>query len=651
MRPIMAIWNDGFNSVGVRFADGTEEYFDEVPVGFSTTPRSDADIRLKRPEGVYGAYEYFTPEPDKAQGDLVYSAQFGALIEGDFVYDDTQPLLYVDIETTELYGEVELIAYGTGSFQEEMVSISASQDIGTELSILEQSKLNIVGYNLFNYDLKVLVDRYGSGALGVRGFSLSKFRYGGDVKDVHIPKGDREYLDLYLQLQRYDVETGGKLESFNLKSAVRQLGLLPERRHTEWTQAKGDEASYLDYATDDILDTAALAALLLPSIFAQAQVFPASLQQINYFGAGQKVDLVLIGSYALSRNAIPKNRKPRKEVKGALVEAQSGVYRGRILKADFASMYPSIIVNKSLRPASDYRAYYTRWMRMLREKRLAYKKTNPDLASAFKILINSFYGYTGSSFLFSDSTVANEITATGRELVAKLRDTLSQFGKHINTDTDGVLVQLNDDADVEQIQRLIDSEFHPYIVELETFDAALVIRMKNYILLKDDQLTIKGNSLRNRSDEPFLKEFIEQLLWHQLTEGDLTEEDLWVKITHLMGKISPENAFQRKKVGKFLKQHRAELVDGLEDGTKVDLVKTVSGWKLKEEASTEELDKPYYLMRIISAVGRFGGWMEEFSTRYNKKRSLQQKLDELGVDIQVLKQRRKKDEQPVSCTR
>lgn len=91
-------------------------------------------------------------------------------------------------------------------------------------------------------------------------------------------------------------------------------------------------------------------------------------------------------------------------------------------------------------------------------------------------------------------------------------------------------------------------------------------------------------------------------------------------------------------------------MDGLEDGTKVDLVKTVSGWKLKEEASTEELDKPYYLMRIITAVGRFGGWMEEFSTRYNKKRSLQQKLDELGEDIQVLK-RRKKDEQPVSCTR
>lgn len=633
MQLIQAIWSEN-GVVKYRDAVGDVETIGEVPYALSTNrfTVSDDDLVLEQLLSRGEWYTVFTSRPDKY--DRIYPREFGALLlHKDLVYMASPVMNYIDLETTELFGTVEWVASGMDSFASAFLTSGVNDEVIEDLDAINGVEGWVVGYNLFNYDLQVLKQHYGY-CLGIHSFSKQQFRYGGDTKEVDVPEGDREYIDLYLQTLRWDVENGGKLTSFGLKDVVEQMGLRTRQGAKEWTEVHLDEDAYLRYAVEDIYDTAALAQKLLPILLAQSQILPCRITHIGVMGAGQKVDALLVGTYIKAGYAIPKRRKDDSAIEGALVEAHPGAYTGCILKADFTSMYPSIIVNERLVPEGDILGVYPAWMKLLREQRVALKQTNPTLSAALKILVNSFYGYTGANFPFSDKGVANAITAKGRELVAKLRDVLSQYGDHINTDTDGVLVRLHSPDLLKEAEQKVAEALAPYQVEFEVYDAALVIKKKNYILAKDGEISVvKGNSLRNRSDEPFLQEFVQELLTHLLQGVVLTEDDLWVKITHLMGRLSPQNAYQRKRVGKFVRQHRSELAEGFEDGVKIDIVKTPDGWKLKDEAS--ELDLPYYLQRVIGAIGRFGGWMEEWSTRYNKKTLLQEELDRRGIDIAI----------------
>lgn len=633
--PITAIWTEN-GIVRYRTLMGDIITAGRFPHALSTRVVAYDDDVVLEGDNEYGVW---TSHPDKY--DRVYPHEFGALLAMDDIAYAPSPMVnYIDLETTELWGDVELIADGYATFKSQLVCASIDEEPIETLDEINEAETMIVGYNLFNYDLQVLKQKYGY-VLGIHGFKLTPFRYGGDVKDVEVPDGDREYIDLYLQTLRWDVENGGKLISFGLKDVVEQMGLRERQGAKEWVEAHHDREAYIQYALEDILDTAALSDHLLPVLLAQTQILPCRLTHIGVMGAGQKVDAILVGTYIKAKQSVPKPKRDEREIQGALVDAVPGVYRGEIIKADFTSMYPSIIVNEHLVPKGDVLEVYPKWMSLLREKRVSAKKTNPTLSAALKILINSFYGYTGSNFPFSDRDIANKITATGRELVQRLRSLLMQFGRHINTDTDGVLIEKTSDEDISTINDFINRELQPYQVELEVYDAALVIKKKNYILAKDGKIAVvKGNSLRNRSDEPFLQEWIQALLLKMLEGGELTEDELWAEIAHLLGKISPDNAFQRKRVGKFMRIHRAELVDGFEDGAKVDVVKTPDGWALRDKAQV--LDLPYYLQRIISAVGRFGGRYEDFSKRYNKKQALQQKLDELGIDIAITAKAKKR---------
>lgn len=646
---IQAIWSeDGI--VKYRNKDGEVLTIGTVPFALSGSPyfEDEEDIPLEQIVSHGDWYVGFVSNPDKY--DRIYPREFGALLlNPDLAYLPSPILSYIDLETSELFGEIELVASGLDNFQSHLLFSGVNNEPKDDIGVIEQTEGWVIGYNLFNYDLQVLKQHYGY-CLGITGFSKQQFRYGGDTKEVDVPDGDREYIDLYLQTLRWDVENGGQLEAFGLKDVVEQMGLRVRQGTKEWTEVHRDEDAYLRYAIEDIYDTAALAKKLLPVLLAQAQILPCRITHIGVMGAGQKVDALLVGTYIKAGYAIPRRRKDDSPVEGALVEANAGAYTGTILKADFTSMYPSIIVNEWLVPYGDILEAYPSWMRLLREQRIALKHTNPTLSAALKILVNSFYGYTGANFPFSDKRVANAITAKGRELVAKLRDILSQYGDHINTDTDGVLVRLHSPALLEKAIQEVEDALKPYLVEFETYDGALVIKKKNYILAKQGVVkVIKGNSLRNRSDEPFLQEFIQELLTEQLNGVSITEDALWVKIAQLMGKISPQNAYQRKRVGKFIRQHRSELAEEFEDGAKIDIVKTPDGWKLKDEAT--ELDLSYYLQRIVKAIGRFGGWMERWAIRYNKKTLLQEELDRRGIDVAITAKakRRAQDAQKICC--
>ena len=63
-----------------------------------------------------------------------------------------------------------------------------------------------------------------------------------------------------------------------------------------------------------------------------------------------------------------------------------------------------------------------------------------SLQAAFKILINSFYGYLGFAHAhFNDFAMAEQVTAEGRSIVKAMIDWLKAHGaKPVEIDTDGI---------------------------------------------------------------------------------------------------------------------------------------------------------------------------------------------------------------------
>ena len=121
-------------------------------------------------------------------------------------------------------------------------------------------------------------------------------------------------------------------------------------------------------------------------------------------GNATRIDALLCAEY-LSENAGLPSPQASSFLQGALSEAaEIGVFRP-VWHIDVRSLYPSIIISEKLTPSNDWRGVYLRLLKDLREFRLAAKdamKTAEGaerdhlnaLQSSFKVLINSFYGYT-----------------------------------------------------------------------------------------------------------------------------------------------------------------------------------------------------------------------------------------------------------------
>jgi DNA polymerase elongation subunit (family B) len=205
----------------------------------------------------------------------------------------------------------------------------------------------------------------------------------------------------------------------------------------------------------------------------------------------------------------------------------------RVLHCDVTSLYPSLMLVYNYLPKKDEVGVMRGLLRDLREFRVKAKELARDagedesriyfnaLQSAFKILINSFYGYLGFPMgRFNDFDAANQVTAKGRELiqaaVAWLKDKGAQI---IEVDTDGIyFVPPSSVKDRDAEQHFIEElgAILPEGIELELdgrYPAMFSYKMKNYALLDDKgRLLIKGSGLRSRGLELFQREWLEEML-------------------------------------------------------------------------------------------------------------------------------------------
>ncbi|MEW5979516.1 MAG: DNA polymerase domain-containing protein [Acidobacteriota bacterium] len=410
----------------------------------------------------------------------------------------------------------------------------------------------IEGHNLFKFDLKYLATR--GRRHGVRltwGRDASEISWRASrlfiaERTIDYPRWKvfgRHVVDTWILAQFYDL-ANRELENLSLKEIARHFGLASEGR----TYIDGGSISRIyneepdllfRYALDDVRETEGLSRLLSPSYFIQAQIFPYGYQGVILRGNATRINSLFLREYLRRRHSVPAGPASGQEFAGGYTDIfEEGVVRN-VLHCDVTSLYPSIMLSRSIKPAGDDLNVFLPLLRDLRDfrveaKRLAQQSQEQEmrahyqsLQSTFKILINSFYGYLGTTFSnFSDYAAAAQVTEIGREILKSMIDWLRAAGcRVIEIDTDGIYFVPpadcgNPQAQQGLVERLTMTLPEGINAELDgRYSAMLSYKMKNYALLAEDgSVVIRGSGLRSRGLEPYLRGFLREVI-HLLLRG------------------------------------------------------------------------------------------------------------------------------------
>ena len=359
----------------------------------------------------------------------------------------------------------------------------------------------------------------------------------------------RELIDTMDAVWRHDFSTRS-LPGHGLKVVARHLGIAaPDREYIPgdriYATYLADPERVRRYATDDVEEVAALSRMLGGAAYALAQMAPRRYERLADAGpATGIIDPILVRAYLRAGAALPAHEAGdgTPHTGAALHLFAAGVAR-RVVKADVASLYPSLMRAYRIGPSRDRLGALLALVDGLVERRLEAKAraraatpgspeqhTNDALSSALKIVVNSAYGYMaagGELTRFADVHAANEVTRRGRELLALLCRELAARGVTLlEADTDGVYGAVPESWTEEDERRVVAevAALLPPLVQLEfdgRYAAMLSHEPKNYALLGyDGTLILRGVAFRSSRSEPFGEAFLRRAI-ERLLAGDV----------------------------------------------------------------------------------------------------------------------------------
>ncbi|HEY0971584.1 MAG TPA: ribonuclease H-like domain-containing protein [Gemmatimonadales bacterium] len=367
----------------------------------------------------------------------------------------------------------------------------------------------------------------------------------GDRRHVRFVAPGRELIDTLDAVRGYDFATRD-LPGHGLKAVARHLGIAkPDREYVPGAEIYRtwlrDPERVRRYATDDVEEVAALARMLGGAPFALARMAPRRYERLADAGAATGViDPLLVRAYLRAGAALPAHEPGdgTPHSGAALHLFATGVAR-RVVKADVASLYPSLMRAWRIGPERDRLGALLAMLDRLVEQRLqakalarrapagsAERHAHEATSAAMKIVVNSAYGYLaagGELTRFADVHAANEVTRRGRETLALIcRELAARGATLVEADTDGVYFSVPEGwtaADERRLVEEVDALLPPLVqLELEGCYAAMLSHEpKNYALLQHDgTLVLRGVAFRSSRAEPygerFLRESIARLL-------------------------------------------------------------------------------------------------------------------------------------------
>jgi DNA polymerase I len=306
-----------------------------------------------------------------------------------------------------------------------------------------------------------------------------------------------------------------------------------------------DPARVRRYATADVEEVAGVARMLGGAAFALAQMTPRRYERLADAGAATGViDPLLVRAYLRAGMALPAHQPGdgTPHSGAALHVFATGVAR-RVVKADVASLYPSLMRAYRIGPARDHLGAMLALVDRLVELRLAAKASaraappgsaeryaHEAMSAAMKLVVNSAYGYLaagGELTRFADVHAANEVTRHGRETLELMCRELAARGMTLlEADTDGVYFAVPEEWGEADEQRVVAevAALLPPLVQLEfdgRYAAMLSHEPKNYALLGyDGSLLLRGVAFRSSRAEPFGEAFLRRAI-ARLLVGDV----------------------------------------------------------------------------------------------------------------------------------
>ena len=270
----------------------------------------------------------------------------------------------------------------------------------------------------------------------------------------------RELIDTLDATIRHDF-SARDLPGRGLKVVARHLGLAAsDREHIPGAHIhdvyRRDPARVRRYAAADVAEVAGLARVLGGAAVALAGMAPRRYERLAETGAATGViDPLLVRAYLRSGAALPAHEAgDGTPHSGAALHLFAAGVAHRVVKADVASLYPSLMREYRIGPARDRLGALLAIVDRLVEHRLAAKAraraapagsserfANEAMSAAMKLVVNSAYGYLGAPGLtrFSDVHAANEVTRRGRDVLGLLCRELAARGTTLlEADTDGV---------------------------------------------------------------------------------------------------------------------------------------------------------------------------------------------------------------------
>ncbi|MFC4637925.1 DNA polymerase domain-containing protein [Deinococcus hohokamensis] len=464
-----------------------------------------------------------------------------------------QPVrLQFDLETTSLSpdeGRIFLIAVrdnrGLETLLEARQAAQEGEMIEAFLDLVQERDPDVIeNHFIHGFDLPFITAR--ARKLGI------PFRLGraGDGVPWTVEDGSRtplwacpgrEILDTLDAVRRLPLPSAG------LKAVARHYGIAPDNRvYLEGAEIvntyRDNPKAVRKYALQDVQEVDELARIVLAPSFALARLTPRPYHKLTRAGPAKGVlEPMLIRAYYEAGRPFPASEKGQHDPhKGGHVQLHAEGVLSHVVKADVASMYPSIIRAEAIGPRQDELGIFNRIVSDLTTQRLEHKRQariaalpeaerreHHAMQDAMKLIVNAAYGYLGAGRLarMGDRGAADQVTARGRELLQRVTAALEARGVQlIESDTDGVYFSTGTEIG-EPAERALIAEVSATLPEGITLEfdgraqAMLSHQIKNYVLLRyDGTLDVSGASFESSRSERYGTTFLRTALLALLQE-------------------------------------------------------------------------------------------------------------------------------------
>lgn len=559
--------------------------------------------------------------------------------------------LQFDLETTALdpqKGRIFMVAVRDSKGLEAVLEAPRPEDeaglIRELCGLIRQRDPDVIeNHNLMGFDLPFLEARAKVHRLRLelgRPPGPSGLVRLGEGRDSRYSVAGREMLDSLDATWRVDFVVRA-LPSHSLKDVARFFGVAaPDRVYLEgrtiYETYQREPQQVKRYALQDVGEVDAISQRLHASAFALARMAPRRYERVAYAGTATGIlEPMLLRAYLHAGRALPRSTAPTSDEPhsgGALMLFATGV-ASRVVKADIASLYPSLIRLYQIGPRCDTLGAFVHLIDRLTELRLEHKAAAAQTArgslehgeheamqAAMKLLINSGYGYLGAGRIawFADREAADEITRRGREVLERVCTELRKRGAVlIEADTDGVYFSLPEGRDQDSERALVQevAATLPQGLRLEfdgRYQAMFSHEVKNYALLGyDGRLVVRGGALKSSRSEPFAEAWLGRAL-RLLLEGDIQglRQSYLDTIHCLQTRQYPlaevasrarltKTSEQYAKSGRSEAMYEAMLTSGRKEwskGERVSIYRASDGhWKLASDGGPPDYDVLHYI--------------------------------------------------------